>query len=128
MTRYLLINIILISFGGLLGTNIRYIFITRFKSKLINQKVKILFLNLISSFILGLSYNSLLNFNLSSDRKFLYSFLFSFIGSLSTFSTFVYDMYKLALNKKYKNLIILVLTSIILGLLFFCIGFFYLNY
>ena len=128
MTKYLFINIILISFGGILGTNIRYIFITRFKSKLINQKVKVLFLNLISSFILGLSYNSLLNFNLSSDSKFLYSFLFSFIGSLSTFSTFVYDMYKLVLNKKYKNLIILVLTSIILGLLFFCTGFFYLNY
>ena len=128
MTKYLFINIILISFGGILGTNIRYIFITRFKSKYINQKVKVLFLNLISSFILGLSYDSLLNFNLSSDSKFLYSFLFSFIGSLSTFSTFVYDMYKLVLNKKYKNLIILVLTSIILGLLFFCIGFFYLNY
>lgn len=128
MTKYLFINIILISFGGILGTNIRYIFITRFKSKLINQKVKVLFLNLISSFILGLSYNSLLNFNLSSDSKFLYSFLFSFIGSLSTFSTFVYDMYKLALNKKYKNLIILVLTSIILGLFFFCAGYFYLNY
>ena len=118
-----LINLILISFGAVLGANLRFLIITKISLLGENKAIKVLLANLISSFILGLSIPIMSSNNLSYNQNLTFLFLIGFIGSLSTFSTFINDLYELTIKKNFKNSTILIFLSIFLGLIFLYMGY-----
>tara|TARA_B100000963_G_scaffold297446_1_gene268916 strand:+ start:81 stop:464 length:384 start_codon:yes stop_codon:yes gene_type:complete len=118
-----LLKIFLIAIGAIIGANIRYLLL-RTLEILKYGEYRLLTINLFSSFILGLSFPFFLKTNLKIEEEFIFLFLFSFIGSLSSFSTFISDLHMLILNNKFKRSILLIILSIALGILFFKFGYF----
>ena len=123
-----LIDFSAISTGSLLGANLRYILITRFCSIKLSKSRRLLLVNLIASVILGAS----LSLNNKSDikiyRELVVLFLFGFAGSLSTFSSFINDLFKLSIKGKYKDISIIIFLSIFLGLLSISFGLLVVNF
>jgi len=84
--------------------------------------------NLISSVILGVSLSLNNNSYLKIDRELIILFLIGFSGSLSTFSSFINDLFKLSIKRKYKNILIIIFLSLFLGLLSISLGLFVVNF
>ena len=122
-----LIRFSAISTGSLLGANLRYIFMTRFCSIKLNKSRRLLFVNLIASVILGASL-SMNNSDLKIYRELVILFLFGFAGSLSTFSSFINDLFKLSIKRKYKDISIIIFLSVFLGLLSISLGLLVVNF
>ena len=95
-----LINILVISFGSLIGANMRYVMLMKFEYIKLNKVNRILIINIISCFILGLNWPLFVHENNHFVQELLILFLFGFIGSLSTFSTFIYDLFELFSKRK----------------------------
>ena len=123
-----LIDFSAISTGSLLGANLRYCLITKFCSIKLSKSRRLLLVNLIASVILGAS----LSLNNKSDikiyRELVILFLFGFAGSLSTFSSFINDLFKLSIKRKYKDISIIIFLSLFLGLLSISLGLLVVNF
>ena len=117
-----LLKIFLIALGAIIGANIRYFFLRILKFLKYNE-YRLLTINLFSSFILGLLFPFFIKTNLKIEEELIFLFLFSFIGSLSSFSTFISDFYMLILNNNLKRSTLLIIFSIVLGILFFNFGY-----
>ena len=117
-----LLKIFLIALGAIIGANIRYFFIRKLEI-LKYSEYRLLTINLFSSFILGLLFPFFIKTNLKIEEELIFLFLFSFIGSLSSFSTFISDFYMLILNNNLKRSTLLIIFSIVLGILFFNFGY-----
>tara|TARA_Y100000589_G_scaffold315553_1_gene339236 strand:+ start:1258 stop:1644 length:387 start_codon:yes stop_codon:yes gene_type:complete len=119
-----LINILVISFGSLIGANMRYVMLMKFEYIKLNKVNRILIINIISCFILGLNWPLFVHENNHFVQELLILFLFGFIGSLSTFSTFIYDLFELFSKRKIQVGIIITFLSIFLGLILMSFGFY----
>ena len=117
-----LLKIFLIALGAIIGANIRYFFLRKLEI-LKYSEYRLLTINLFSSFILGLLFPFFIKTNLKIEEELIFLFLFSFIGSLSSFSAFISDFYMLILNNNFKRSTLLILFSILLGILFFNFGY-----
>ena len=117
-----LLKILLIALGAVIGANIRYFFLRKLNI-LKYSEYRLLTINLFSSFILGLLFPFFIKTNLKIEEELIFLFLFSFIGSLSSFSTFISDFYMLIFNNNFKRSTLLILFSIVLGILFFNFGY-----
>ena len=117
-----LLKIFLIALGAIIGANIRYFFLRKLET-LKYSEYRLLTINLFSSFILGLLFPFFIKTNLKIEEELIFLFLFSFIGSLSSFSTFISDFYMLILNNNFKRSTLLIFFSIVLGILFFNFGY-----
>tara|TARA_B100000963_G_scaffold190124_1_gene165432 strand:- start:485 stop:868 length:384 start_codon:yes stop_codon:yes gene_type:complete len=117
----------IISIGSILGANLRHLILTRLGSKKLNNRGRLLLINSIASMILGISI-SLNNYNNILYREFIILFLIGFAGSLSTFSTFIHDLFKLSIKRKYKDITIIIFSSVFLGLISILIGLFVGNF
>ena len=111
----------IISIGSILGANLRYLILTRLGSIKLNQRKRLLLINSTASIILGISL-SLNNYNNILFREFIILFLIGFAGSLSTFSTFINDLFKLSIKRKYKDIAIIIFSFVFLGLISISIG------
>jgi len=111
----------IISIGSILGANLRYLILTRLGSIKLNQRKRLLLINSTASIILGISL-SLNNYNNILFREFIILFLIGFAGSLSTFSTFINDLFKLSIKRKYKDITIIIFSCVFLGLISISIG------
>ena len=111
----------IISIGSILGANLRYLILTRLGSIKLNQRKRLLLINSTASIILGISL-SLNNYNNILFREFIILFLIGFAGSLSTFSTFINDLFKLSIKRKYKDIAIIIFSCVFLGLISTSIG------
>ena len=112
-------DIILVSIGAVFGANVRFVIYQKFKEININGYYIILFINSFSSFLLGLFVSVLSKIvflNFTSQLVLLFSI--GFLGSLSTFSTFVYDLYDSSLRIKFFR----ALKSLSLGIISFGLG------
>ena len=116
------LKIFLIALGAIIGANIRYFFLRKLEI-LKYSEYRLLTINLFSSFILGLLFPFFIKTNLKIEEELIFLFLFSFIGSLSSFSTFISDFYMLILNNNFKRSTLLIFFSIVLGILFFNFGY-----
>ena len=123
-----LIRFSAISTGSFLGANLRYILMTRFCSIKLNKSRRLLFVNLIASVILGASLSLNNDSDLKIYRELVILFLFGFAGSLSTFSSFINDLFKLSIKRKYKDISIIIFSSVFLGLLAISLGFLVVNF
>ena len=119
-----LINILVISFGSLIGANMRYFMLMKFEYIKLNKVNRIVLINIISCFILGLNWPLFVHENNHFVQELLILFLFGFIGSLSTFSTFIYDLFELFSKRKIQVGIIITFLSIFLGLILMSFGFY----
>ena len=117
-------DLLLVSFGAILGANIRFIIFQKFERLNINKNSIILLINTFSSFLLGLSLSILskIDYLIYSYQLGIF-FLIGLLGSLSTFSTFIYDLYELFIQLKFHRALKLLIISLALGILFFSIGF-----
>ncbi len=107
-------DIILVSIGAIFGANVRFVIYQKFKEININGYYITLFINSFSSFLLGLFVSVLSKIvflNLTSQLVLLFSI--GFLGSLSTFSTFVYDLFDSSLKIKFFR----ALKSLSLGII-----------
>ena len=123
-----LIHFSVISTGSLLGANLRYFLITKFCSIKLSKSRRLLLVNLIASVILGASLSLNNNSDLKIYRELVILFLFGFAGSLSTFSSFINDLFKLSIKEKYKDISIIIFLSIFLGLLSISFGLLVVNF
>ena len=123
-----LIHFSAISTGSLLGANLRYFLITKFFSINLSKSRRLLLVNLIASVILGASLSLNNNSDIKIYRELVVLFLFGFAGSLSTFSSFINDLFKLSIKGKYKDISIIIFLSIFLGLLSISFGLLVFNF
>ena len=118
----------IIAAGSLLGANLRFIMLNKFSSINLNKSKRLLFINLLASLILGisLSFNNAINSQIYRETFIL--FFIGFSGSLSTFSSFINDLFNLSIKKKYKDAAIIIILSLFLGLISVSFGLFLGNF
>ena len=117
-------EVLLITSGATLGANIRFFIYKRLEKINLSKNFIILLINAFSSFLLGL-FLSIFSHTNTLDYSHQLGLFFSIglLGSLSTFSTFIYDLFELILQLKFYRAFILFSISLISGILFFAFGF-----
>ena len=121
-------DILLVSLGAALGANIRFIIYKKFEKLNISKYVSILTINSFASFLLGffLPFVPKISYYDFSNQLLLF-FSIGFLGSLSTFSTFVYDIFELTVKLKFFSALKLFAFSLALGIISLALGFFLVN-
>ena len=119
-----MVEILFVSLGAILGANTRFQILDKLEKLNISKYFLILIINTFASFCLGLFLSFLERFS-----SFFYSyqlglfFSIGFLGSLSSFSSFVYDLFDLCMQFKFSNALKLFIISLFLGILSFAFGF-----
>ena len=116
--------LLLVSFGAILGSNVRFFIFNSLDEFFIKKQVKIILINNLASFLLGFFSAIINNNSLDYSSKLGSLIIIGFLGSLSTFSTYIYDLFELSCSFQFSKMIRMLLSSIIFGLLFLSIGVF----
>ena len=116
-------DILLVSFGAILGVNIRFIIYKEFDKLNFNTYYSILIINTLASFFLGF-FLSILTRISSYDVSYQLALLVSIglLGSLSTLSTFVYDLFDFFIQLKFFKALKLFFLSLLLGIIALACG------
>lgn len=110
-------NILLVGFGGFLGSVFRYLtYLAVDKNFSTNWPIATLSVNILGSLILGFIYGLLVKsvFVSQDTRLFL---AVGFCGSFTTFSTFAYENLQLLQQKDILTMITYTSISVVFGLL-----------
>ena len=115
---------ILVSIGAILGSNTRFLIFKSLDRVLIKKDFIILFINNLASFLLGF-FSAILTKNSSLDLIYELELLIiiGFLGGLSTFSAFIYDLYVLSFNFKFFKVFKILIFSIAFGFICLALGF-----
>ena len=119
-------EILLVCIGAILGANARFILYKKLEKSHLNKEYIVLIINALASFFLGFVFsiiNQFSYFNLSNQLVIFLSI--GFLGSLSTFSTFVFDLYDLLLRFKFLRAFKLYIFSLGMGVIALALGFFF---
>ena len=111
-------SITYLSIGSTFGLLLRIFIKDNFKIKQIFFIENTSFVNYLASLILGI----LVSLNPLNKNFFLF-FHVGFLGCLSTFSSFIYQLFVLFRSKQYKILFLHYFEVLILSFLFFYLGF-----
>ncbi len=117
-------EVFFVSLGALLGANTRFEIHNKLEQLNLRKDFFILIINTFACFCLGL-FLSLIN----QFGSFIYSyqlvlfFSIGFLGSLSTFSSFVYDLFDLCLQLKFSKALQLYIISSSIAIIAFAFGF-----
>ena len=118
-------EILFVSIGAILGANSRFRIHNKLAKLNLNKYSLILIINIFSSFYLGLFLSLVEQFRAFSHYyQLILFFSIGFLGSLSTFSSFVYDLFDLCLHFKYFTALKLFFISVSIGIIAFAFGFF----
>ena len=115
-------EILFVCIGAILGANSRFIITNELRKLNLSKYLYVLIINTSASFCLGLFLSIIERIN-----SFVYSyqvvllFLIGFLGSLSTFSSFIFDIFNLCLELKFLRAIVLAVSSLSFGI--FALGF-----
>ncbi len=116
-------DILLVSFGAILGANTRFIIYKKFERINLSMDICILTINILATFFLGLLLSILTGIeSYNFSYKLALFFITGFIGSLSTFSTFIYDLFDLFLQNKFFRALKLFSLSFSLGIIALAVG------
>ena len=111
--------------GAIIGANSRYLIYKKLEKYKIKKDIIIVFINSFASFLLGLFisvFSNISHFNyLHQVGLFI---VVGYLGSLSTFSSFIYDLFELAVELKIYRALKIFIFSLLLGILFFAFGLF----
>ena len=83
----------------------------------------ILIVNVLASLFLGIFVSLKI-----TNKNLILFFSVGFLGCLSTFSSFIYQLFNLIQEKKYLSLFIYYAEVLVLSFLFFCLGYFITSY
>ena len=121
-------DVLLITFGAVLGANTRFTISQKLEKINLSNNHIILLINTFSSFLLGLflSISSRID-SFSYSYQLGLFFSIGLLGSLSSFSTFIYDLYNLLIKLEFYKALRLFIISLTLGILSFAVGFFIMN-
>ena len=117
-------EIFFVSLGAILGANTRFKIHVKLQNYNLRKDISTIIINTFASFCLGL-FLSLME----QIGSFIYSyqlvlfFSIGFLGSLSTFSSFVYDLFGFCLQLKFSKAFKLFIVSSSLGIIAFAFGF-----
>ena len=117
-------DIFLISIGAILGSNIRFKIYNELENLKLSKDLYAFLINTSASFILGFFISMI-----EKSDTFIYSYQIvlclsiGLLGSLSTFSSFVYDLFDLCLQFKFSRAIKLLMISLSFGVFAFMFGF-----
>ena len=116
-------EIFFVSLGSILGANIRFKFHNKLEQLRVRKGYLILTINTFASFLLGLLLSIIDKFNsfIYSDQLVLF-FSIGFLGSLSTFSSFVYDLFHLCMQLNFLRALKLFMISVSFGIISFAFG------
>ena len=116
-------DILLVSFGALLGVNTRFLIYKKFEKLNLSNYLSIMTINTFASFLLGLLISfipKIDSFDFSYELVLFCSI--GFLGSLSTFSTFIYDLFDISLQLKFFKALKLVFISVSLAIISLAFG------
>ena len=118
------LDILLVAFGAVFGANIRFLIYKKFQKLDINKYFSIVIINSLASFFLGffLSILPRISYYHFSYQLTLF-FSIGLLGSLSTFSTFVYDLFEIFFKLSFFRALKLFLISFSLGIIAVSVGF-----
>ena len=117
------VAIFLILLGSTFGLILRIFIQNNFKKNIGFDIQNTSLVNFIASFFLGILVA--LNF---INNELLLLFYTGFLGSFSTFSSFIYQLFILFKKKKYLKLILHYLEVIVLSFLFFYLGYLFIQF
>ena len=114
----------MVSFGAVLGANTRFLLYKKFERLNISKYFSIILINTFASFLLGLFLSILsINIHYYLSYKLILFFSIGFLGSLSTFSTFIYDLFEVLLELNFFSAFKLFIVSLALGIVAIAVGF-----
>ncbi|KGG21906.1 fluoride efflux transporter FluC [Prochlorococcus marinus] len=118
-------EILFVSIGAILGANSRFRIHNKLAKLNLNKYSLILIINTFSSFSLGLFLSVVEQFRaFNYYYQLVLFFSVGFFGSLSTFSSFIYDLFDLCLKLKFFRALKLFFISVSVGIIAFAFGFF----
>ena len=109
--------------GSTFGLILRIFIQNNFKKKLVFDIQNTSIVNFIASFFLGI----LVAFNFI-NKDILLLFYSGFLGSLSTFSSFIYQLFNLYMKGKFQRLFFHYIEVVCFSFLFFYLGYFIIRY
>ena len=116
-------SFLLVSIGASLGSYLRFKIYKILDIIKLKNDLRILLINILASFFLGFFYSiSFDNSHLSYSYQLGLFLSIGFLGSLSTFSTFIYDLFELSSKFKFSRAFLLFFFSLTLGLISLVIG------
>tara|TARA_Y100001968_G_scaffold269705_1_gene260610 strand:- start:99 stop:488 length:390 start_codon:yes stop_codon:yes gene_type:complete len=117
-------DILLISIGAVFGANTRFFIYKKLVKANLNKNYIILIINIFASFFLGVFISTLSRISsLSYSNQLGLFFSIGLLGSLSTFSTFIYDLFELLIQLKFYRAFKLFIISLTSGLVSFVFGY-----
>ena len=118
-------EILLVSIGAILGANLRFKIQNKLEKINISKDFVVLIINTFASFCLGLFLSLVDQLRaFTSYYQLVLFFSIGFLGSLSTFSSFVYDLFDLFLQLKFFRALRLFIMSASVGIIAFSFGLF----
>ena len=116
-------SIVIILIGSTFGLILRVFIQNNFKKNIGIDIQNTSIINFIASFFLGILVS--LNF---INNEILLLFYTGFLGSFSTFSSFIYQLFILFKNRKFVRLFFHYIEIIVLSFLFFYLGYFFIKF
>ena len=118
-------EILFVSIGAILGANSRFKIHNKLAKLNLNKYSLILIINTFATFSLGLFLSLVEQFRVFNYYyQLVLFFSIGFFGSLSTFSSFIYDLFDLFLQLKFFRALKLFFISVSVGIIAFAFGFF----
>jgi len=118
-------EILFVSIGAILGANSRFRIHNKLAKINLNKYSSILIINTFATFSLGLFLSLVEQFRVFNYYyQLVLFFSIGFFGSLSTFSSFIYDLFDLCLQLKFFRALKLFFISVSVGIIAFAFGFF----
>ncbi len=123
-----MVEIFFVSLGSILGANTRFEFQNKLEKFRLGKGFVILIINTFASFSLGLFLSILEKFSsFNYSYQLVLFFSIGFLGSLSTFSSFVYELFDLCMQLKFLKALKVSISSLSLGIISFAFGFLLVN-
>ena len=123
-----MVEIFFVSLGSILGANTRFELQNKLEKFHLGNGFVILIINTFASFSLGLFLSILEKFSsFNYSYQLVLFFSIGFLGSLSTFSSFVYELFDLCMQLKFLQALKVSISSLSLGIISFALGFVLVN-
>tara|TARA_Y100001968_G_scaffold87413_1_gene78384 strand:+ start:3683 stop:4069 length:387 start_codon:yes stop_codon:yes gene_type:complete len=117
-------SVLLVSLGAVIGAYLRVEFL-KYSELIFKRKYSgVIVINLIATFFLGFTISFFDYLELNNSDKPLWLFLcVGFLGSFSTFSTFIGNLFSSLIERNFRDFSIILIISLFGGLFFAYLGF-----